>query len=59
MDQAGWWGLDEGMELTSFAYQSPSGSKARRGIGIRQQVAQRENAKGKTLSLFADDPMLG
>jgi hypothetical protein len=47
------------MELTSFAYQSPSGSKARRGIGIRQQVAQRENAKGKTLSLFADDPMLG
>jgi len=28
-------------------------------IGIRQHVARRENAKGKTLSLFADDPMLG
>ena len=59
VDQAGWWCLDDGIELTSFAYQSPSWSKARRVIGIRQHVAQRENAKGKTLSLFADDPMLG
>lgn len=28
-------------------------------IGIRQHSAQREHAKGKTLSLFADDPAQG
>ena len=59
VDQAGWWCLDEGIELTSFTYQSPSWSKPRQVIGIRQHIARRENAKGKTLSLFADDPMLG
>ncbi|MHB8623488.1 MAG: IS1380 family transposase [Sulfuricaulis sp.] len=59
VDQTGWWCLDDGIELTSFAYQSPSWSKARRVIGIRQHQARRENAKGKTLSLFADDPQLG
>lgn len=59
VDQTGWWCLDDGIELVSFAYQSPSWSKPRRVIGIRQHIARRENAKGKTLSLFADDPMLG
>ena len=59
VDQTGWWCLDDGIELTSFAYQSPSWPKPRRVIGIRQHIARRENAKGKTLSLFADDPRLG
>lgn len=45
--------------LRSFEYQSPSWPKPRRVIGIRQHIARRENAKGKTLSLFADDPALG
>ncbi|MHB8623866.1 MAG: IS1380 family transposase [Sulfuricaulis sp.] len=59
VNQTGWWCLDEGIKLVSFAYQSPSRSKARQVIGIRQHIARRENAKGKTLSLFADDPPLG
>jgi len=59
VDQTGWWCLDDGIELVSFQYQSPSWSKARRVIGIRQHRALREEAKGNTLSLFADDPMLG
>ena len=28
-------------------------------VGIRQHIEQRETAKGKTLSLFADDPAIG
>jgi hypothetical protein len=28
-------------------------------IGIRQHIAQRETARGKTLSLFVDDPWVG
>jgi DDE family transposase len=59
VDQRGWWMLDEGIELVSFDYQAPSWPKARRVIGIRQHIAKRETAKGKTLSLFADDPWIG
>jgi hypothetical protein len=59
VNQTGWWCLDEGIELTSFEYRSPSWSRPRRVIGIRQHIARRENAKGKSLSLFADDPLLG
>ncbi len=59
VNQTGWWCLDDGIELASFDYQSPSWPKPRRVIGIRQHPARRENAKGKTLSLFADDPQLG
>ena len=55
----GWWLLDEGIELTSFEYQAPSWTKPRRVVGIRQHIQRREEAKGKTLSLFADDPYLG
>lgn len=59
VDQGGWWMLDDGIELVSFDYQAPSWSTTRRVIGIRQHIIKRETAKGKTLSLFADDPYVG
>jgi Transposase DDE domain group 1 len=59
VDECTWWKLDDGIELCSFFYQAPSWPKVRRVIGIRQHVAERENAKGKTLSLFANDPVHG
>ena len=62
----GWWLLHddkgrpvEGIELTRFAYQASTWSKPRWLIGIRQHIVQRANAKGKTLNLFADDPVIG
>jgi hypothetical protein len=58
VDQSGWWLLDDGIELVSFQYQAPSWSHPRRVVGIRQHE-QRKAAKGKTLSLFADDPRMG
>jgi hypothetical protein len=57
--QKGWWTLDDGIELVSFDYQSPSWDKPRRIVGIRQHIAKRAQAKGRTLSLFADDPVQG
>ena len=59
VDVRGWWVLDDGIELVSFDYQAPSWTHPRRVVGIRQHIARREQAKGKTLSLFADDPVLG
>lgn len=56
VDQRGWWMLDDGIELVCFDYQAPSWSHPRRVTGIRQHIATRETAKGKTLSLFVDDP---
>ena len=62
----GWWVLHDedgkpvpGIELTRFTYQAPAWSKPRWVIGIRQHIAQRPAAKGKTLNLFADDPVIG
>lgn len=62
----GWWVLHdeegkpvEGIELTRFAYQANTWSKPRWVIGIRQHIGQRPAAKGKTLNLFADDPVIG
>ena len=62
----GWWVLHdekgkpvEGIELIRFAYQANTWSKPRRVIGIRQHIEQRPAAKGKTLNLFADDPVIG
>lgn len=56
VDQRGWWMLDDGIELVCFDYQAPGWSHPRRVTGIRQHIATRETAKGKTLSLFVDDP---
>lgn len=62
----GWWVLQdehgkpvEGIELTRFRYQATTWSKPRWVIGIRQHIEQRAAAKGKTLNLFADDPVIG
>ena len=55
----GWWALDEGLELAEMMYQAPSWQSPRRIIAIRQHIKQRANAKGKTLSLFADDEAIG
>jgi len=59
VDQSGWWKLDGGIELTHFEYQASSWTKPRRVIGIRQHIHLRPDAKGRTLSLFADDPVYG
>ena len=62
----GWWVLHdaqglpvEGIELTRFAYQANTWSKPRWVVGIRQHIEQRAAPKGKTLNLFADDPVIG
>lgn len=57
--QAGWWTLDEGIDLVSLDYKSARWDQPRRVVGIRQHIKQREAAKGKTLNLFADDPTQG
>ena len=51
----GWWQLDDGIEVVSFWYQAKAWDKPRRVVGIRQHIVIREEAKGKQLSLFADD----
>ncbi|MEO6022381.1 MAG: transposase, partial [Burkholderiales bacterium] len=45
--------------MTRFSDQAPTWSKPRWVIGIRQHIAQRPAAKGKTLTLFAADPVIG
>jgi hypothetical protein len=52
---SGWWQLDEGIQLCAFEYQSAAWDHPRRVIGIRQHVKFKADAKGKQLSLFADD----
>jgi len=66
VDAEGWWVLQdergkpvEGIELTRFAYQPSAWSKPRWVVGIRQHIEQRDAPKGKTLNLFADDPIIG
>ena len=49
----------KGFELTRFAYQANAWSKPCWVVGIRQHVEQRAAPKGKTLNLFADDPVIG
>ena len=62
----GWWVLQdahgkpvEGIELTRFTYQANTWSKPRWVVGIRQHIDRRAVPKGKTLNLFADDPVIG
>ena len=66
VNQDGWWPLigDDGkpvpgIELTRFLYQPEVWSVPRWVVGIRQHIAQRVAPKGKTLNLFADDPVIG
>ncbi|MDP3309191.1 transposase, partial [Methylotenera sp.] len=55
----GWWTIDDGIDLVSVQYQAPSWPHPRTVVGIRQHINKRVNPKGKTLSLFADDPTIG
>jgi hypothetical protein len=59
VEAQGWWTIDEGIDLVSMQYQAPSWSQPRTVVGIRQHVNKRANPKGKTLSLFAEDPAIG
>jgi hypothetical protein len=66
VDAQDWWTLHDeagkpvpGIELTRFRYQANAWSKPRWVIGIRQHIDQRATPKGKTLNLFADDPVIG
>ncbi len=66
VNACGWWVLQdergqpvEGIELARFAYQAGTWSKPRWVVGIRQHIDARAAPKGKTLSLFADDPVIG
>ena len=58
-----WWPLEEeggeGIELCQFDYRAPGWDKIRRVVGIRQHIRTRPQAKGKQLSLFAEDVVLG
>jgi hypothetical protein len=61
----GWWGLMDdknkpvpGNERTRFSYQPSNWSKPRWVTGIRQHIEHRDAPKGKTLPLFADDPVI-
>jgi hypothetical protein len=58
-----WWPLAEeggqGIELCLFDYKAPSWDQARRVVGVRQHIKTRPQAKGKQLSLFADDEVIG
>ena len=62
----GWWPLQDehgkavpGIELTRFEYQASTWSRPRWVVGVRQHIEQRREARGKTLNLFADDPVIG
>jgi hypothetical protein len=52
----GWWAVSKGIELTEISYQCGSWDKPRRIVVVRQAIAERQNAPGKLLRLFADDP---
>ncbi|MCL2000408.1 MAG: IS1380 family transposase [Planctomycetes bacterium] len=58
-----WWPLEEeggqGIELCQFDYKAAAWGQARRVVGIRQHLKTRPTAKGKQLSLFADDEVVG
>ncbi|MBY0572447.1 MAG: IS1380 family transposase [Undibacterium sp.] len=66
VEAQGWWALldeknqpVEGIELCRFQYQANPWEKPRWVIGIRQHIEKRLAPKGKTLNLFADDPVIG
>lgn len=66
VEAQGWWPLldeqgepVEGIKLCRLSYQAATWSAARSVIGIRQHIEKRPAAKGKTLNLFADDPVIG
>ena len=58
-----WWPLEEeggqGVELCLFDYKAPGWEQERRVVGVRQHLKTRPQAKGKQLTIFADDEVIG
>src|SRR5690606_34303491 len=50
-----WLMVDEGIEICEKHYQGETWDKQRRLVIVRQKIANRPNATGRTLSLFPDD----
>ena len=50
-----WLEVDEGIEICDKTYQSSSWENAGRIVIVRQKIARRPDAPGKTLSLFPED----
>jgi hypothetical protein len=50
-----WLMVDEGIEICEKHYQGKTWDKQRRLVIVRQKIANRPNATGRTLSLFPDD----
>ncbi|AYD46706.1 IS1380 family transposase [Arachidicoccus soli] len=56
--QKTWLQLDNGIEICATHYQSPMWDAPRRLIIVRQEIAERPKATGKTLRLFEDDDIV-
>ena len=50
-----WLMVDEGIEICDKHYQGKTWDKQRRLVIVRQKIANRPNATGRTLSLFPED----
>lgn len=50
-----WLMVDQGIEICDKHYQGKTWDKHRRLVIVRQKIANRPNATGRTLSLFPDD----
>ena len=50
-----WIKVDDGIEICDKHYQGSTWEKARRIVVVRQKIAERPQATGKSLSLFPDD----
>ena len=50
-----WLAIEKGLEIGEVSYQAGTWTAPRRLVIVRQRVADRPNAPGKTLKLFADD----
>ncbi len=50
-----WLRVDEGIEICDKTYQASSWDQPRRIVIVRQKIATRPDAPGKTLSLFPED----
>jgi hypothetical protein len=52
-----WLKLDEGIEIASTDYQSPTWDRPRRLVMVRQEIEKRPNATGRQLRLFTDEAL--
>jgi hypothetical protein len=56
VSQCKFWVIEPGLEIGEISYQGSLWKEQRRIVVVRQSVKVREQAPGKTLKLFADDP---